>query len=270
MGERPMKYTSIVYKKRDHIAYITLNSPEADNVLNQRMEQELVEICQLINQDDSIFVVVMKADGDGAFCAGSEFEKLVQAGQSEIMPSEGIDNRPPGSAAAEAIADINHPVIAVINGDALGIGLELALSCDIRLASEKARFGLPQVAFGLMPMAGGTQRLPRIVGKGKALEMILTGEIIDADTALEIGLVNKVIDSTGLNDESEAVAGRIASMAPIALRYVKEAVNTGLGLTLEQGMGLESDLLYILHTTADRIEGINAFRQRRKPEFKGE
>jgi len=247
-----MPYTSIIYFKKDHIGQITLNRPEEGNVINQQLAQELEEVCREIGQDDEIYVVVITGAGDGAFCSGGELEP-VRLGYN----------------AAEAVASIDRPVIAAINGDALGQGLELALSCDIRLASERARFGFPQVAEGLIPMSGGTQRLPRIVGKGKALELILTAETIDAREAFEIGLVSKVVAGKDLAAEAEAMAKTMASKAPIALRYAKEAVNKGLDLTLEQGIRLESDLYFILHTTADRTEGITAFLQKRPPQFKG-
>ena len=159
-----MVYDTIVYTKKDHIAKITLNRPEVDNIINQQLAQEVADVCCQINRDDDIYVAIITGAGDKAFCGGSEPEQL----NSRYNP-------------ASAIASIDRPVIAVINGDALGQGLELALSCDIRLASNKARFGLPQVALGLIPTDGGTQRLPRIIGKTKALELILTGEVIDAE-----------------------------------------------------------------------------------------
>ena len=247
-----MPYTTLIYSKKDQIAQITLSRPEANNVINRKLAQEMEDVCLAINQDDDVYVVVITGAGDGAFCGGSELE--------------------PGSSkysVATAIASIDQPVIAAIKGDALGQGLELALSCDIRLASQRARFGFPQVAQGLIPMDGCTQRLPRLVGKGKALELILTAETIDAEEALEIGLVNKVVAEENLVSEAEAMAKTIAGKAPIALRYAKEAVNKGLDLTLEQGVRLESDLYFMLHTTADRTEGITAFLQKRPPRFKG-
>jgi enoyl-CoA hydratase/carnithine racemase len=170
---------------------------------------------------------------------------------------------------AAAIAAIDRPVIAAINGDALGPGLELALSCDIRLASSRARFGLAQVARGRIPTDGGTQRLPRIVGRGKALELLLTAEVITADEALEIGLVSKVVPPEALSGEAEKLAGIVAAKGPIALRYLKEAVNKGLDMTMEQGLRLEADLYFLLHTTADRTEGIKAFREKRPPKYQG-
>ena len=171
--------------------------------------------------------------------------------------------------AAQAIASIDHPVIAAINGDALGKGLELALSSDVRLASENATFGFPESSLGLIPMDGGTQRLPRIVGRGKAMEMILIAETIDAQEAYRIGLVNRVVPREELLHEAEEMATRMASRGPIALRYAKEAVLKGLDLTLEQGLRLEGDLYFLLQTTEDIAEGIRSFLERRTPQFKG-
>jgi len=247
-----MPYSTIIYTKKDHIAYITLNRPEAGNIINQQLAQELEDVCRGLNQDEDIYVVTLTGAGGKAFCGGSQLEK----------PGAGYS-------VAIAIAGIDRPVIAAINGDALGQGLELALSCDIRLASDKARLGFPQVAQGLIPFDGGTQRLPRIVGRGKALELILTAETITAEEALEIGLVNKVVAGANLAAEAEALAKTIATKGPIALRYIKEAVNKGLDLTLDQGLRLEADLYFLLHTTADRAEGITAFLQKRPPKFEG-
>jgi len=257
-----MPYTTIIYTEKDHIAQITLNRPDVDNAINQQLAQELEEVCQQINQDENIYVVIITGAGDKAFCCGSELEQAV----SSVKPRD-VSAR---YSVATAIASIDRPVIAAINGDALGQGLELVLSCDIRLTLSRARFGFPQVALGLIPSDGGTQRLPRIVGKGKALELILTAETITAEEAFDIGLVNKVVKKENLASEVEALAKTIASKGPIALRYIKEAVNKGLDLTLDQGLHLEADLYLILHTTADRREGIGAFLQKRPPQFKGQ
>jgi len=247
-----MPYSTVIYTKKDHVAYITLNRPEAGNRINLKLAQELEDICRQINQDDDVYVVTVTGAGE-AFCSFGEGE---------------LGALPPCHPAA-VIASIDRPVIAAINGDALGQGLELALSCDIRLASDKASFGFPQVAQGLIPFDGGTQRLPRIVGRGKALELILTAETITAQEAVEIGLVNKVVGAANLAAEAEALARTIAGKGPIALRYIKEAVKKGLDLTLEQGLHLEADLYFLLHTTADRTEGITAFIKKRPPKFKG-
>ncbi len=246
-----MPYSTVIYTKKDHIASITLNRPETGNRINLKLAQELEEVCRQINQDEAIYVVILSGAGNKAFCSGSELESGTRY------------------SVAAAIAGIEKPVIAAINGDALGQGLELALSCDIRLASDKAKFGFPEVSQGVIPSDGGTQRLPRLVGKAKALELVLTAETIDAEEAFEIGLVSKVVGGAELAGEADALAETIAGKGPVALRFIKEAVNKGLDLTLEQGLRLEADLYFLLHTTADRTEGITAFLEKRKPRFKG-
>jgi enoyl-CoA hydratase/carnithine racemase len=247
-----MTYSTIIYAVKDHVATVTLNRPEAGNSINLELAQELAEVCRLVNQDEAVYVVILTGAGDKAFCRGGEVE---EAGKV---------------CSAADIAAIEKPVIAAINGDALGPGLEPALSCDIRLASDKAKFGFPEVAGGLIPADGGTQRLPRIVGRGKALELVLTAGTITAKEALEIGLVSKVVPRKELMAEAEALAKTVAAKGPIALKFIKEAVNKGLDLTLEQGLRLEADLYFLLHTTADRTEGINAFLEKRKPKFKSQ
>ena len=244
-----MRYATIIYSKENHTARITLNRPEVNNAINQQLAQELEEACHAVNQDDDVYVVVITGAGDRAFCCGREQECRCSV--------------------ATAIASIDRPVIAAINGDALGQGLELALSCDIRLASNRARFGFPEVGMGLIPLDGGTQRLPRIVGRTKALELILTAETISAEEACDIGLVSKIVAPENLASEIDVVVGNIVTKGPIAIRYAKEAVNKGLDLTLEQGLRLEADLYLLLHTTTDRTEGIKAFLEKRPPRFKG-
>jgi enoyl-CoA hydratase/carnithine racemase len=246
-----MAYSKIIYTVKDHVATATLNRPQAGNRLNLELAQELAEVCRRINQDEAVYVAIISGAGDKAFCGDSGVEEA-------------------GCKAAAAIAAIEKPVIAAINGDALGVGLEMALSCDIRLASDKAKFGFPEVAKGLIPAEGGTQRLPRVVGRGKALEMILTAGIITAKEALEIGLVSRTVPGKELMPEAETLARDIAAKGPIALKFIKEAVNKGLDLTLEQGLRLEGDLYFLLHTTKDRTEGITAFLDKRPPKFKGE
>ena len=244
-----MSYSTVTYNKGQNFAIITLNRPAADNFINQQLAQEIGEVCQKVNEDDGVRAVIITGAGD-VFCGGSEL--AVPCG------------------VAAAVADMEKPVIAAINGDALGQGLELTLACDIRLAVSGARLGFPPVDKGLLPMDGGTQRLSRIVGRGKALEMLFTGEILTTEEAYDIGLVSKVVEWEALASEAEMLAADLASKAPIALRYAKEAINKGLDLTLEQGLRLEADLYFLLHTTDDRTEGIRAFQEKRSPKFKGQ
>jgi enoyl-CoA hydratase/carnithine racemase len=250
----------ILYSKKDHVGWITLNRPEEGNRIDLPMAQELADVCSQMNGDEDVYLAVISGTGE-AFCAGGDIQQLVRAGDSDGLPSK--------YSPAEAVASIDRPTLAAIDGEAVGEGLELALACDLRIASDKAWFGLPQIKDGRIPMDGGTQRLSRIVGKGKALEMVLTGDIIDAPAALEIGLVNRIVNRESLISEVETIAKTLAAKAPIAMRYAKEAVNKGLDLTLEQGLRLEADLYFLIHTTSDRTEGIQSFLQKRPPKYKG-
>jgi enoyl-CoA hydratase/carnithine racemase len=245
-----MEYKTVTVTKEDHIVSLTLSGPSV-NWLSRDPAGELAETCLAINREDDVYVVVL-----------SGLEKVSHDGNR--VEYEDIKS-PAGS-----VADIECPVIAVINGDTMGEGLEIALSCDIRLASDTARLGLTQVSQGLIPVDGGTQRLPRIVGRGKALELLLTAATINAKEALEIGLVSRVVPSEKLMSESGELAKIIAAKGPVALKYLKEAVNKGVEMTLEQGLRLEADLYFLLHTTADRSEGIRAFLGKKTPQFKGQ
>jgi enoyl-CoA hydratase len=265
-----MSNSTIIYSLKEHVAHITLNRPRVGNVINPALARELTDICERISQDDNIYVVVITGAGEKAFCRGHELEQIAQSGKTVKTALAKLKETGMGFSVASAIASIDRPVIAAINGDAFGQGVELALSCDVRLATQTARFGFPLVASGLMPSDGGTQRLPRIIGRGKALELVLTGEIIDAEEALAIGLVSQMVPPPDLMATAEALAQNIAGKAPIALRFIKEAVHKGLDLTLEQGLRLEADLYFLLHTTADRTEGIRAFLEKRQPRFKGQ
>ncbi len=247
-----MSYKSIIYEKNEFIASITLNLPDSGNAISSQLSREIAELCASINSDEEIMVVTITGAGKH-FCLGTDPEE-----QKTEPPS-----------AAKTILSIDRPVIAAINGDALGQGLELALACDLRIAADTARFGLPQIASGSIPWDGGTQLLPRIIGRTKAMEIILLGETMDATLACEIGLVNKVVPSRELMSTVMEMATQLSSGAPLSLRYAKEAVCQGLDLTLDQGLHLEADLYHLLQTTEDRIEGIKAFQQRRTAKFKG-
>jgi len=244
---------AVLCEKKDGVAHLVLNRPKAGNAINEQLAQDLAEACLLVNQDDQVVVVIISGAGP-SFCIGSDLEPALAL--SLVTP-------------ARALAGIEKPVIAAINGDAIGLGLELALSCDLRIASDKAHFGLPQSSQGTIPWDGGSQRLPRIVGKARALDLLLTSRTIDAVEALRIGLINKIMPSSDLLSETQTLAIQLASKGPIALRYAKEAVNKGLDLTMEQGLRLEADLYFLLHTTADRTEGVRAFLEKRTPRFKG-
>ena len=243
---------------QDHIATITLSCPNAGNAIDEQTAQQLRDLCEVVRQDDDVRVCVVTAAG-GVFCAGTEFASV---GPS---PDEFARLR-----VSEAIAAIEKPTIALINGNAIDQGLELALACDLRVASESARLGLTHLVSGIIPWDGGTQRLPRIVGQSRATDMILRSRLLDAQEALEIGLVNHVGEHEEAAGYAHSLATTIASHAPIGARYLKETLVKGADMTLAQGLGLEADLTVILQSTADRAEGIASFMERRQPEYRGE
>jgi enoyl-CoA hydratase/carnithine racemase len=260
-----MAYEAIRYELADGIATITLNRPAVHNAMNERMREELTACFGELARAEDARVIVVTGTGDRAFSAGADIRKFV-APQVPVRFREGrrrIDFR-------AAMDRCPQPVIAAIRGFALGGGLELALACDIRIAGEDSQLGLTEVNLAIIPGGGGTQRLPRLVGRGKALEMILTGARIDAREALRIGLVERVVPATEVLSSAQALARTLAEKAPVALRYAKEAVVKGLGLPLEDGLRLENDLATLLRTTDDRVEGAKAFLEKRKPRFTGQ
>jgi enoyl-CoA hydratase len=256
-----MPYQVVSLRKVDHVMVVSLNDFVGDQPRVGRLSDELTELCAEITWDEKVRVIVITGSGEKSFSLGTGLNRTVsETGEEEEMKFFSI---------AEPIARMDRPVIAAINGDAIGQGLEVILACDIRIAVETSRFGMPQIKGGLIPWDGGTQRLTRLVGRGKALEMIFTGETIDAKEAYRVGLVNKVVPPQELMSTVMRMAQEMASKGSIALRYTKEAVYQGMDLTLEQGLRLEADLYLLIHTTKDRTEGIRAFREKRVPKFEG-
>ena len=259
-----MTYETILYEAADGIVTITLNRPEVHNAMNERMRQELTRCFGDLATSDEARVVVVTGAGERAFSAGADIREFVEP-QVPVRFRESrkrVDFR-------QAMDRCPQPIIGAIRGYALGGGLELALACDIRIAGEDAQLGLTEVNLAIIPGGGGTQRLTRLVGRGRALEMILTGARIDAREAWRIGLVERVVPAADVLAAARELARRLAEKAPVALRYAKEAVVKGLELPLADGLRLENDLATLLRTTEDRVEGAKAFLEKHKPRFTG-
>ncbi|HSF03248.1 MAG TPA: enoyl-CoA hydratase-related protein [Solirubrobacterales bacterium] len=259
-----MTYEAIRYEAADGVVTVTLNRPDVHNAMNDAMRGELLRCFTDIETDDAVRVVVVTGAGERAFSAGADIREF----PAPQVPTRFRDSRRRLDFRS-VMERCPQPIVAAIRGYAFGGGLELALACDIRIASEDARLGLTEVDLAIIPGGGGTQRLPRIVGRGKALEMILTAARIDAREALRVGLVERVVAPQEVLPAAQALARTLADKAPVALRYAKEAVVKGLELPLADGLRLEQDLATLLRTTEDRIEGAKAFLEKRKPRFKG-
>jgi len=255
---------TVRYEAKDGIALITLNRPDVLNAMNTPMRAELQEIFTRLRTDDTVKVAVVAGTGERAFCAGADIREFLEPPR----PTHFRETRRRLDFRSE-MDRCPQPIIAAIRGFALGGGLELALACDIRIAAEDAQLGLTEINLAIIPGGGGTQRLPRLVGRGKALEMILTGMRVPAAEALRIGLVERVVPVAELMPAAQGLARDIAAKAPIALRYAKEAVVGGLGLPLQDGIRLENDLATLLRTTEDRVEGARAFVEKRRPKWTG-
>jgi enoyl-CoA hydratase len=256
-------YETILLDRRDRVAVITINRPEKRNALNIQTRAEGAAALDELRADDSVRVVIFTGAGDKAFIAGAdiaEFAERTAISQREIMLERGLFN---------AVDTFPKPIIAMVNGYCLGGGCEVALACDIRVASEKASFGQPEINLGIIPGGGGTQRLTRLVGEGKAMEMILTGEIIDAHTAFSLGLVNHVVPADQLEAKTMEIANRIADKSPIALRLAKEAIKLASRSNLDEGLRREVDLFALCFSSEDKDEGVKAFLEKRKADFKG-
>jgi enoyl-CoA hydratase len=256
-------YDTILVERREGVAIITINRPEKRNALNIQTRAEGAAVLDELREDDSVRVAIFTGAGDKAFVAGAdiaEFAQRTALTQREVMLARGLFN---------AVDTFPKPVIAMVNGYCLGGGCELALACDIRVASDKASFGQPEINLGIIPGGGGTQRLTRLVGEGKAMEMILTGEIINAQEAFRIGLVNHVVPADQLEAKTMEIANRIAEKSPIAVRLAKEAVKLASRSNLDEGLRREVDLFALCFSSEDKDEGVNAFLEKRKAEFKG-
>ena len=263
-GKDAIPYRFIHYRQDGPIATVTLSRPELSNRVGLEMATELREVCQAVQADDNIRLVILTGEGD-QFSVGREALPEDLSGSPTSVSLDWLK----GIQAASAIAAIQVPVIVAVNGDAMDHGLELAIAGDIRVALSGSKFGLTDLAAGAFPWDGATQRLPRLVGPAWARDMILTSRIIDATEALAIGLVNRVVDSGRLIEETRILAESILAGGAIAARYAKEAVNQGADLTLDQGLRLEADLNVLLQSTADRAEGIKSFLERRPPRYTG-
>jgi len=255
---------NVLYEKKDGIAYVTLNRPKVLNALNQRTWQDLRAAFEDARDDATVRGVILTGAGDKAFIAGADISEI-----AHITAVDAEQSSRYGQDVLTLIENLGKPVIAAVNGFALGGGCETAMACTIRVASEHARFGQPEVTLGIIPGGGGTQRLPRLVGKGRALQIILSGAMIAAQEAYRIGLVNEVVPATDLIPRAEAILKQIFANAPVAIRFSLEAVNRGLETSQAEGMALEAALFGLCAGTEDKGEGTQAFLQKRAAKFKG-
>jgi enoyl-CoA hydratase len=256
-------YENVILERRGRVAVVTINRPDKLNALNIATRNEIVAVFDELRADESVRVVVITGSGEKAFIAGAdigEFAGRTAHQQREVMRSSRVFS---------VVEDFPKPVIARINGFCLGGGCELALGCDIRIASSNAKLGQPEINLGIIPGGGGTQRLTRLVGEGKAMELILTGKLITAQDALAIGLVNDVVAPEELDARVMDTANQIAEKSPIALQAAKEAVKTAARANLREGLDREVDLFALCFASEDKEEGVRAFLEKRKPEFTG-
>src|SRR5215472_4351268 len=259
-----MAYENILYEKKDGIAYITFNRPKVLNALNRKTVEELHHALLDARQDASVRVLILTGGGEKSFVAGADISELAQQ-----TPVNGKEFSLFGQGVMRLLETMGKPSICAINGFALGGGCEIAMCCSIRLASKTAKLGQPEVKLGIMPGYGGTQRLSRLCGKGAAHELCLTGEMISAEAAQRIGLVNHVYEPAELLPAAEAMAKKIIANAPIAVQYTMEAIDRGMEMPQEEGLFLEASLFGLACATEDMREGTKAFLEKRPPQFKG-
>src|SRR5499427_528566 len=259
-----MTFENILLEKKNSIAYVTVNRPKVLNALNMATMEDLRSAFTDIKNDAAIRVAILTGSGEKAFIAGADIGEL---SKHDAVSGKEYTHR--GQSVLDLIEDLGKPVIACINGFALGGGCEIAMACTLRLASETAKLGQPEVKLGIIPGYGGTQRLPRLVGKGIAMQLVLTGEMISAQEAHRMGLVNEVVPAGELIPRAEAIAAKIIANAPLAVQYAMEAVNKGMEMTLAEGLYLEAVLFGVACATEDKAEGTRAFLEKRPAQFKG-
>lgn len=259
-----MSHQFLLFNKEGSIGIVTLNRPNVLNALSEEVYDELYEQFQEIETDPDVRVVILTGGGEKAFAAGADIAFMQPQNSIQIRKTIVDKNR----RASDQIYTLSKPVIAAINGFALGGGCELAMCCDFRVATENAKFGQPEINLGIIPGAGGTQRLTRLIGMTKAKELIYTGDMIDANTALVLGLVNKVVPAANLMTEAKALAQKLLSKSSATLALAKKAINTGAEMDLASGLDVEGHCFALCFATEDQKEGMAAFLQKRKPEFK--
>ena len=255
---------NVSYLPKGGIAYVTVNRPKVLNALNQRTWKDLRTAFEDARDDTAVRGVILTGAGDKAFIAGADISELAHVAAFEAEQSSRF-----GQEVLDLIENLGKPVVAAINGFALGGGCETAMACTIRIAVDTAQFGQPEVKLGLVPGGGGTQRMPRLIGKGRALQLILSGEMINAQEAYRIGLVNEIVPAAGLVTRAEAILKKIASNAPIAVKFALEAANKGMETSQGEGLLLEASYFGLCAATEDKKEGTAAFLEKRPPQFRG-
>ena len=264
MQEGGAKFEAIIYEKKENVAWITLNRPDVLNAQNDTLRTELIKAFEEARDDNELHMIVLTGAGDRAFSAGADISEFPSRVLMDV-----IKQRKGTKRASDLIREIPKPVIAMVNGLALGGGCELAMACDMIVASDNARFWQPEINVGIIPGAGGTQILPRLVGEKKAKELVFTGDFISAEEALRLGLVNKVVPREKLKEAVEELITKLKSKSPVILQFAKLAVNKSLETPLSVGMAAEADFFAMCFGTEDQKEGARAFLEKRKPQYKG-
>lgn len=259
-----MDYRYLLYSKEDAIGTVRVNRPEILNALNQSVYAELYGLFEEIQEDSEVHAVILTGSGEKAFVAGADIAAMQPLNSTDVRAFIDISRK-----AFDRIHTLSKPVIAAINGFALGGGCELAMCCDLRIASENAKFGQPEIGLGIIPGGGGTQRLSRLVGETRAKELVYTGDIIDAHAAYSIGLINRVVSTDTLMSEANELARKMVTKSSVILSLAKKAINGGMNVDLSSGLDMEAECFALCFSTEDQKEGMSAFLEKRKPAFRG-